>query len=114
VLVTPPIGVVLEHAILAAGPQGNVRIRVRQIPGGVEIAVSDSGAGIPRDELPRIFDPVFSPRRGNATGPGLSVAYGIVHGLGGDMSVESPPGEGATFRLRFPRRAGAFGDRAEK
>jgi C4-dicarboxylate-specific signal transduction histidine kinase len=107
-LVVQPLAVVLEHAVLAAGPQGRVRIQVRQIPGGVEIAVTDSGAGIPRDELARVFDPVFAPRRGSATGPGLSVAYGILHGLGGDLSVESPPGEGATFRLRFPRRPGAF------
>jgi signal transduction histidine kinase len=109
-LVIQPLAVVLEHAVLAAGPQGRVHIQVRQIPGGVEIAVSDSGAGIPSDELARVFDPVFEPRHGSATGPGLSVADGILHGLGGVLSVESPPGEGATFRLRlrFPRRPGAF------
>jgi signal transduction histidine kinase len=36
------------------------------------------------------------------------VAYGIVHGLGGDIVVESPPGEGATLRVRLPRRPGAL------
>jgi signal transduction histidine kinase len=105
-LVIQPIAVVLEHALLFAGPQGHVSVRVRQIGGGVEVAVRSSGAGIPREELPRLFDPLHARRTG--AGPGLAVAYGIVHGLGGDLSVESPPGEGATFRLRFPRRPGAF------
>ncbi len=105
-LVVQPIAVVLEHAALSAGPKGALSVRVRQIEGGVEVAVRSSGAGIPREELPRLFDPLLARRSG--AGPGLAVAYGIVHGLGGNLSVESAPGEGATFRLRFPRRPGAF------
>jgi len=108
-LLTHPLAVVLDNAIRAAGPRGTVSVRVTQIAGGVEIAVTDSGPGIPPEHLPRLFDPFFTTRTpGDSSGPGLSVAYGIVNGLGGAISVESPPGQGATFRLRFPRRPGAF------
>lgn len=108
-LVTQPLVAVLENAIFATAAGGLVSVRLRQIPGGVEIAVRDSGPGIPPELLPLVFDPFFTARSpAGSPAPGLSVAYGIVHGLGGAISVESPPGEGATFRLRFPRRPGAF------
>jgi two-component system NtrC family sensor kinase len=100
---------VFENAVLAAGPGGLVRVALRQIPDGAEIEVRDSGPGIPREILPRIFDPFFTTRPvGSGTGLGLAVAYGIVSGLGGDIGVDSPPGEGAVFRLRLPRVPGAF------
>lgn len=100
---------VFENAVLAAGPGGLVRVALREIPDGAEIEVRDSGPGIPREILPRIFDPFFTTRpAGSGTGLGLAVAYGIVSGLGGDIGVDSPPGEGAVFRLRLPRAPGAF------
>jgi C4-dicarboxylate-specific signal transduction histidine kinase len=115
-LVTVPLVAVLEHAISAAGPGGHVLARVRQVSGGVEIAVRDSGPGIPREVLPRVFDPFFTARRGadGPAAPGLSVASGIVHGLGGAIAVESPPEGGVTFRMRFPRRPGAFAGRTTR
>jgi two-component system NtrC family sensor kinase len=70
----------------------------------VEIRVADSGPGIPAGVLARIFDPFFTTRpQGQGSGLGLSVAWGIVHGLGGDISAESPGGQGAVFRIRLPR-----------
>jgi signal transduction histidine kinase len=108
-LLVHPLAVVLDQAVRASGAGGTVSIRVGQIVGGVEIAVTDSGPGIRPEHLPRLFDPFFTARSGvDPTGPGLSVAYGIVNGLGGAIAVESPPGAGATFRLRLPRRPGAF------
>jgi signal transduction histidine kinase len=107
-LVTQALVAVLENAVSAAGPGGTVRVGLRQLGGGVEIAVSDSGPGIAPEILPRIFDPFFTTRVNEATGLGLSVAYGIVHGLGGDIEVESPRGQGATFRVRLPRKPGAL------
>jgi two-component system, NtrC family, sensor kinase len=109
VLVCQALFPVLENAVLAAGPGGLVRVAVREIPDGAEIEVRDSGPGIPREVLPRIFDPFFTTRPvGTGTGLGLAVAYGIVSGLGGDISVESPAGDGAVFRVRLPRAPGAF------
>jgi two-component system NtrC family sensor kinase len=96
---------ILENAVLASGPAGTVTIRVTQLNVGVEIVVSDSGPGIPPEQLPRIFDPFFTTRpHGQGSGLGLSVAWGILHGLGGDILAESPPGQGARFRIRLPRR----------
>jgi signal transduction histidine kinase len=104
---------VVENAVQASGPGGTVKVRIRQIEGGVEISIQDSGPGIPPEVLPRVFDPFFSTRPlGQGMGLGLSVAYGIVHGLGGDIQVESRPAEGAQFRVRMPRR-GAVHPEAE-
>jgi C4-dicarboxylate-specific signal transduction histidine kinase len=95
---------VFENAVLAAGPGGTVTIRVVQLNVGVEITLADSGPGIPPEVLPRIFDPFYSTRpQGQGSGLGLSVAWGIIHGLGGEISAESPPGGGALFRIHLPR-----------
>jgi signal transduction histidine kinase len=96
---------IVENAVHVSGPGGVVKVKVRQINVGVEISIQDSGSGIPAEVLPRIFDPFFSTQpTGQGMGLGLSVAHGIIHGLGGDIQVESRPGEGACFRVRLPRR----------
>ena len=106
-LLTQGLLPVVENAVQVSGPGGLVKVRIRQLNVGVEISVQDSGPGIPADVLPRIFDPFFSTRpAGQGMGLGLSVAYGIIHGLGGDIHVESKVGEGSSFRIRLPRRAG--------
>ena len=108
-LVTQALLPVLERAVVMTGPDGWVKVELEQIPGGVELRVEDSGPGIPPDVIARIFDPFFTARPGtSAGGLGLAVAYGIAHGLGGDISVSSPPNRGATFRVRLPRVPGSF------
>jgi two-component system NtrC family sensor kinase len=108
-LVTQALLPVLERAVVMTGPDGWVRVELEQIQGGVEVRVADSGPGIPPEVIARIFDPFFTARPGNSPGGlGLAVAYGIAHGLGGDISVSSPPGRGATFRIRLPRVPGSF------
>ncbi len=104
-LLTQGLLPVVENAVQVSGPGGTVKVAIRQLNVGVEISIQDSGPGIPPEVLPRIFDPFFTTRPpGQGMGLGLSVAYGIIHGLGGDISVESQPGQGATFRVRLPRR----------
>jgi len=108
-LITQALLPVLERAVVSAGPEGSLVVDLEQIPGGVELRVRDSGPGIPPDVVPRIFDPFFTSRPGSSAGGlGLAVAYGIAHGLGGDISVLSPPGAGAIFRVRIPRLPGGF------
>jgi two-component system NtrC family sensor kinase len=69
----------------------------------VEITVSDQGVGIPREDLPHLFDPFYTPKeRAKVSGLGLSVSRGIVKKLGGDMSVESVVGKGTTVHITLP------------
>jgi two-component system cell cycle sensor histidine kinase/response regulator CckA len=70
----------------------------------VLIEIADSGCGIPKENLDRIFEPFFSTKElGAGTGLGLSTVYGIVKQTGGFILVDSTPGEGTTFQIFLPR-----------
>jgi len=84
-----------------------IAIRTACRDGRIEIEVRDNGAGIPEELLQKIFDPFFTtkdPERG--TGLGLSVSYGIIKDMQGDISVESRVGEYTLMRLSFPKIQG--------
>jgi DNA-binding response OmpR family regulator len=71
--------------------------------GSVEISVTDTGSGMSPEVMSRAFDPFFTTKPpGKGTGLGLSQVYGIIHQIGGDISMESEIGEGTTIRLRLP------------
>ena len=67
----------------------------------VAIVVADRGAGIVPADLPRVFDPYFTTKRGG-TGLGLPIARNIVEGLGGVLSITSQPGRGTEIRIELP------------
>lgn len=69
----------------------------------VVVSVKDEGCGIEPDDLARIFDPFFTTKAvGEGTGLGLALAYEIVRRHSGEVSVDSSPGEGTRFDVRFP------------
>jgi PAS domain S-box-containing protein len=71
--------------------------------GFVDVVVSDTGQGIPEEDLKNIFEPFFTTKEeGKGVGLGLSVAYGIVARHKGTIEVESKPGKGAVFKVSLP------------
>ncbi len=81
--------------------------RFNETQKGVEIAISDTGRGIPAEQMEKIFEPFFTTKEvGRGTGLGLAICYGIVKGHGGSISVESKVGEGTTFTIRLPADGG--------
>lgn len=76
-------------------------------------SVSDTGMGVSAAVLPHIFEPFFTTKEvGKGTGLGLSVVYGIVQSHKGWIEVDSPPGQGMTFRLYFPVVSAAIREEA--
>nr|WP_246152199.1 PAS domain S-box protein [Roseospira navarrensis] len=98
----------LAHAFTDMA-RGLIRITARAVgPDAVRLVFSDDGVGIPPDIRARIFDPFFTTRLGQGgSGLGLYIVYSLVTGaLGGQIEVESDPGQaGTTFTLTLPRRA---------
>jgi signal transduction histidine kinase/CheY-like chemotaxis protein len=86
-----------------AAEKNEIRIKTRDAGDWVQIDLSDTGAGIPRESLSRIFDPFFTTKApGSGTGLGLSICHAIVTELGGNIEVDSVVGQGTTFRVRLP------------
>ena len=98
----------LVHNALQAMPEGgkmeiSTRSSARDMRDGVALCVSDTGVGISPSDQSRIFEPFFTTKgdRGG-TGLGLSVTYGIVTDHGGQIDVESQPGQGSLFNVWLP------------
>jgi len=88
---------------------GWIGVRGRVVERGVEITISDKGIGIAPHDLRQIFEPFFRSRdalarRRKGTGIGLAITRYIMRAHGGDVQVQSRPGKGSTFTLRFPLR----------
>jgi signal transduction histidine kinase len=103
----------LGNALAYTPTGGRIELGARALGSGrVELFVRDDGPGIPAEELPHVFERFWRGRgaaRANA-GLGLSIAKGIVEAHGGEISVDSVPGRGTTFRFTLP---GGLDERAE-
>lgn len=88
---------------LFAHPATHEELPSQLLPGEwVCLGVQDTGEGIPPDILPRIFEPLFTTKKGRGTGLGLSIAHQIVTRHRGAIEVDSEPGQGTTFRIYLP------------
>ncbi len=68
----------------------------------LEVRINDTGSGISKDDLPKIFEPFFSTKGQKGTGLGLAVIWGIIDNHNGTINVESEEGKGTTFIIRLP------------
>src|SRR5579862_2658321 len=90
--------------------QGGGRISVRSRAGKeVQVVVTDTGAGIPDENLKKVFEPFFTTKDpGQGTGLGLSLSYGIVKQMGGSIDLKSKVGEGTEVTIALPVQEGSF------
>ena len=93
----------LVNAAQSIEERGEIKIITRADNGYVEIKISDTGSGIPKENLSRIFDPFFTTKDvGKGTGLGLNVAHNIIKKHHGTIVVESNVGTGTTFTIKIP------------
>jgi two-component system phosphate regulon sensor histidine kinase PhoR len=98
----------IDNAVKYTPERGRIVVDFRSGPESALLEVKDTGIGIPRDDLPRVFERFYRvdkarSRELGGTGLGLSIVKNLVVSLGGRVTVESRVGEGSTFRLELPR-----------
>ena len=91
---------IIQNGVEAMTNGGRLRIGVRSID-GIEIIISDTGVGIPRDKLDKIFLPFYTTKP-RGTGMGLALVHKIILSHGGSIEVDSTAGKGTTFRIYLP------------
>ena len=100
------------NAVQAMPDKGTLRIKSYMENNSIRIDVSDSGIGIPEENLDKIFDPFFTTKEvGKGTGLGLSVSYGIIRKHHGRITVDSELGKGTLFSVVLPVFAGMAGNK---
>jgi GAF domain-containing protein/CheY-like chemotaxis protein len=95
------------NAMDALPEGGRVVIATRAEPGRAIVSVNDAGVGMSAEVRRRAFEPFFTTKGVKRTGLGLAVAYGTVHRHGGQITIESAPGDGATVTFWIPSAAHA-------
>jgi PAS domain S-box-containing protein len=90
------------NAVDALADGGTIRLTAVQVGDRILAEVSDTGPGIPADLQARIFEPFFTTKGEHGTGLGLAQVAGVVDRHGGELTLDSAPDRGTTFRLSFP------------
>jgi two-component system NtrC family sensor kinase len=93
----------LNNALQAIEKDGTIFIITSRGDDAINIAVKDTGRGIPPEHLEKVLDPFFTTKPpGKGTGLGLSICHGIIHRLGGQIAVASTVGQGTTVTVTLP------------
>ena len=94
---------IITNAVHATGPGGRITVTSEPVDNRVALTIRDTGQGIPREHLKKIFEPFFSTKPpGEGTGLGLFVTRSIIDKLGGEIDVESQLGVGTRFLIKLP------------
>ena len=93
----------IDDVVKGTGAKGRIRIATARRGDAVEIAIADTGAGIPEAIREKIFEPFFTTKEvGRGTGQGLAIARSVVEKHRGTIAFETEVGRGTTFRIRIP------------
>lgn len=99
---------ILKNSVDAITPPGKITIRTSMDDNKIRISISDTGKGMTKEQMSRIFLPFYTTKRvGKGTGLGLSVSYGIIKNLGGKIVVDSQLNKGSIFTIILPVKAGS-------
>jgi two-component system phosphate regulon sensor histidine kinase PhoR len=107
----------LDNSLKYSGERKEILVQVRQVNGSIALSVADKGLGIPETEQHKIFDKFYRGSNAGATqtrgsGIGLSITKLVAELHGGDVQVQSQPGQGSTFTLAIPIRSAEESPRA--
>lgn len=98
----------LNNALAAVGDGGTISITTREKDADTEtVCIEDDGCGMSEETLKHVFEPFYTTKKGEGTGLGLPITYGIVKKLGGDITVQSMEGKGTTITIYLPKRSEA-------
>jgi two-component system OmpR family sensor kinase/two-component system sensor histidine kinase BaeS len=92
----------IANAVRHTSSGGRILVTAKTTAGRVEVAVVDTGSGIPPEELPRIFDRFYKGASSRGSGLGLTIARNLVLAHGGEISADSEPGRGTRIRFSLP------------
>ena len=99
---------ILVNAAQAIEKSGEITIETEVKEDAVEVRISDTGCGIPKENLTRIFDPFFTTKDvGKGTGLGMNIVYNIIKKHNGSIAVDSEVGKGTIFTIRLPLTPGS-------
>ncbi len=97
------MNIIINAADAMSGQEGTLTIKTSSQNGIAEILFRDTGCGMSKEHLSKVFTPFFTTKEtGKGTGLGLAISYGIIQSHGGEIEVESEIGKGSTFRIKLP------------
>jgi len=97
------MNIIINSADAMTGDGGTLTVKTDLNNGVAEISFTDTGRGINKEHLSKLFTPFFTTKEtGKGTGLGLAISYGIIQSHNGEIDVESEVGKGSTFRIKLP------------